>query len=466
MNICPDSQSHLFFFILSPRTLKINNLHPFLQLSFAQYQISQIASDLPLYISISISFTFNTQQSQQIDPGPPRPTSIAERREDLNQNFIKFNKKHAKQKPKLEEDDMIIDVFNLKLKKQQPDEEDNNPKYQEFRSSMKLMQSKHSLPPDTPNGNDFARKSFLRTTRRENNLENLRTLLKGNSKFNAATQSLNRGEHYKDQDFTRSLDSIVGWRRPYDKFYEQLVWMRPHNFQAIQRINGKMYVTKEKVRDLHVYRNIKPNDIIQGKLGDCYLLAACGSICQYPGRLERVFISGKECNANGMYAVAICLNGIWEEVLLDDYFPSRGDLKRPAFSYSKNNSLWMMLLEKAWAKVHMGYLNIACGFAREALRDLTGAPTMSYFFKDGQAVKYGYMSQRNSDNWEIMKEAFGKKYIMCASTKNFNKGDDSVDKKTGLSGSHAYSVLGVVEMGRGKPFTNFGSFNLGKGLLI
>ena len=130
MNICPDSQSHLFFFILSPRTLKINNLHPFLQLSFAQYQISQIASDLPLYISISISFTFNTQQSQQIDPGPPRPTSIAERREDLNQNFIKFNKKPAKQKPKLEEDDMIIDVFNLKLKKQQPDEEDNNPKYQ------------------------------------------------------------------------------------------------------------------------------------------------------------------------------------------------------------------------------------------------------------------------------------------------------------------------------------------------
>ena len=39
-----------------------------------------------------------------------------------------------------------------------------------------------------------------------------------------------------------------------------------------------------------------------------------------------------------------------------------------------------MILEKAWAKVHGGYLNIDSGSTREALRDLTGAPCLSYYF--------------------------------------------------------------------------------------
>jgi len=37
-----------------------------------------------------------------------------------------------------------------------------------------------------------------------------------------------------------------------------------------------------------------------------------------------------------------------------------------------------MLLEKAWAKVHGGYLNTHRGYNDESLNALTGAPTSFY----------------------------------------------------------------------------------------
>lgn len=43
--------------------------------------------------------------------------------------------------------------------------------------------------------------------------------------------------------------------------------------------------------------------------------------------------------------------------------------------------LWVLLLEKAYAKVHGCYANIEAGLTGNAIRDLTGAP---YEFKSNQ----------------------------------------------------------------------------------
>lgn len=62
---------------------------------------------------------------------------------------------------------------------------------------------------------------------------------------------------------------------------------------------------------------------------------------------------------------------------MDDYFPCVKNNKgfRPSFTRANGNELWVMILEKAWAKIHGSYSQIEAGFTRECLHDLTGAPT-------------------------------------------------------------------------------------------
>jgi calpain-15 len=54
------------------------------------------------------------------------------------------------------------------------------------------------------------------------------------------------------------------------------------------------------------------------------------------------------------------------------------------FSRSNGNELWVLLLEKAYAKIHGGYKAIAGGLPHEALYDLSGCPTASYNFSDAK----------------------------------------------------------------------------------
>lgn len=90
----------------------------------------------------------------------------------------------------------------------------------------------------------------------------------------------------------------------------------------------------------------------------------------------------KEHNAFGIYVVALCITGVWKEILLDEYFPVSIQTGKPAFNSTKSKALWVMLLEKAYAKVYGGYYNINAGLSREALRELTGASTENIYLED------------------------------------------------------------------------------------
>ena len=119
-----------------------------------------------------------------------------------------------------------------------------------------------------------------------------------------------------------------------------------------------------------------------GVLGDEWFLSALAMLAERPALIERLFLT-KQVNEEGIYRVKICKNGQWQVVTVDDYFPChpKGD---PIFSRSTSNELWVLLLEKAFAKLHGSYLQLVArtGFVNEALLDLTGCPSITYDMSD------------------------------------------------------------------------------------
>ena len=102
----------------------------------------------------------------------------------------------------------------------------------------------------------------------------------------------------------------------------------------------------------------KIEDINQGSLGNCYFLSALAALAQYPNMIRRIFKT-EEVNEFGQYAVNLCINGEFQMVEIDDFFPCwKGNQGNFSSAFSKprnNNLLWVLILEKAWAKVNGSY---------------------------------------------------------------------------------------------------------------
>ena len=103
-------------------------------------------------------------------------------------------------------------------------------------------------------------------------------------------------------------------------------------------------------------------------------------MAEKPDRIIKLFET-TEVNEYGIYSLKICKNGEWRNVIIDDYFPCKKD-GTPAFSKAQGDELWVLLLEKAWAKLHGSYERIESGYAEHVLRDLTGAPTKVFSHDD------------------------------------------------------------------------------------
>ena len=82
--------------------------------------------------------------------------------------------------------------------------------------------------------------------------------------------------------------------------------------------------------------------------------------------------------------------GVPTEVIVDDYFPCYGyNPKLPLFSRPKGEELWVLLAEKAWAKIFNSYVACEYGYIDEALESLLGCDILP---KTRQKMKYGRSS--------------------------------------------------------------------------
>jgi hypothetical protein len=207
----------------------------------------------------------------------------------------------------------------------------------------------------------------------------------------------------------------------------------------------------------------RPDDILQGALGDCWLLSAMAVLAERPELVRRVVLAGGP-NAAGAYQLRLCKDGVWATVTVDDVFPCLAD-GRLAYSKAAGGALWVPLIEKALAKLHGSYEALASGTMAEGLGLLTGAPCESLEVEsDRQRAEReaqagaggGGLKQPPPDLNELWARVLSyraARFLLGASC-----GGSSVDAEAaeamGLHTRHAYSVLDVQAgyMDAGPPY--------------
>lgn len=173
-----------------------------------------------------------------------------------------------------------------------------------------------------------------------------------------------KGEPYTDKDFPAADQSIIDPNDEIDDLMNlgPVEWKRVHQIPELVDSNG----------ELHIFQGrIEPNDIKQGQIGDCYFLSSLAAIAEIPDRIRFMFASS-DSNEFGVYGATMFKNGIKMNVVIDDQIPCQGD--SVAFARANGPELWVVLLEKMWAKLHGSYDRIAGGLEYETIRDLIGAP--------------------------------------------------------------------------------------------
>jgi calpain-5 len=178
------------------------------------------------------------------------------------------------------------------------------------------------------------------------------------------------------------------------------------------------------------------NDVIQGALGDCYLLGAMSIVATRPELIRPLFKHSSV--EDGIYVVSLFVEGKWQYVVLDEYLPVGAGGSLCYGSCRDPDSFWVPLLEKAQAKLFGSYSALDGGQTAEALLDLTGEGAETI---EVDPIQFGRLMETGQLE-KILKHWKKSRFLMGASI--YREGAASEAKlDNGLLAGHAYSVLDV-----------------------
>ena len=252
--------------------------------------------------------------------------------------------------------------------------------------------------------------------------------------------SENDKTNYIDELFPPNNDSILGLKNgePVEKIGERL---KKYKLGFPFDIENIIWLRAEEIFNFQHYNifvnDISIDDVLQGYLGNCYFMSSLAAMTNIPQLICQLFRTF-QINKNGCYEIGLNIEGEWQIILLDDYFPCSKKTKIPIFAKPNGPELWAMLLEKAWAKINGGYLNITGGYASEVLSVYTSFPieTFDLLIKDIDII------------WKDLKKAFEDGHIITCCSKF-----DNEIEKYGLISGHTFTVTNLVEGYVNKKYT-------------
>jgi len=221
---------------------------------------------------------------------------------------------------------------------------------------------------------------------------------------------------------------------------QQAKWVRLHDVSVSQKVMelGSLYGAEgktEKVKINRLFSHIRPDDIAQGQLGDCWLLASLATLAERPHLLQNIFLT-RSYNPRGKYKLRLFdeKTKAFQTVVVDDFIPVDHN-NSPIYTKAKSNVMWPLLIEKAFAKMRGGYKKLDGGLPLDAMMTMTGYR--------GERFNLG----RDDKIFKKIKAMQDAGCILaCGSKGNDNTLKEGRDKVKGsVVGGHAYSILGVYE---------------------
>lgn len=226
--------------------------------------------------------------------------------------------------------------------------------------------------------------------------------------------------HHPEEDYvitweavdpTPSPDPEAGWidpAFPHDSFslgdpakvkFKRSAWVRA------------IHLCKDPV----LFGDLEPADAIQGAMGNCGMVAALAALAEFPEYLSSLF-NTKELSADGKYEIRMFLplgfeniktEKAWGTIEVDDYLPcvpppKEGVLSgaRPFFmGLANGNKLYMVLLEKCFAKASGSYQALYGFDSRTVWKALTGCED-TFCYTDVWTSKRG-KDYYNQPEWQV-----------------------------------------------------------------
>nr|XP_057935599.1 calpain-5-like isoform X2 [Doryrhamphus excisus] len=246
-------------------------------------------------------------------------------------------------------------------------------------------------------------------------------------------KALQKGHLFKDPRFPASDKSL---------FYKEnrigeVAWKRPQDLCD----NPRLFVD-----------GISAHDLNQGKLGNCWFVAACSSLASQESLWQKVIPDHKNqvwhtISYAGIFHFRFWRFGTWVDVVIDDRLPTMNG--KLIYCHSNDASeFWSALVEKAYAKLCGCYEALDGGNTADALTDFTGGVSEMIDLAENPAKAD---VEKRKELFERVLKVHGRGGLISCSIKVTNSSNMEAKLPNGLVKGHAYAVTDVrkVKLGRG-----------------
>ncbi|XP_069468708.1 calpain-6 [Ambystoma mexicanum] len=256
---------------------------------------------------------------------------------------------------------------------------------------------------------------------------------------------MEEGRLFEDPEFPATDESLLYSKPP--PFRVQ--WKRP----------------KELCEDPQLFVDgVSSHDLHQGRLGNCWFVAACSCLALKKALWQQVIPDWKQQEWNprrphgyvGLFHFRFWSLGQWIDVVIDDRLPTM-DGSLIYCRSNKRNEFWSALLEKAYAKFAGSYEALDGGNAADAIVDFTGAVAEPLDIVKGKYREH--ISEQTKLFEDLMKVHKRGGLISCSIVPSSFNEMEAVTV-LGLVKGHAYSVTGIQKVTLEQTFLCFKSEKL------